>query len=104
MLSKEQAEALKDVLKTKELKTNVVTGHLDVNNWRSDWSPLNDLSLDTLIRALYIGYEVEKTPEAIIWEEYQYQRDPNEAANDSFADGMKFVIDTLNIKIKGINE
>ena len=55
-----------------------------------------------LMKALINGYEVEKTPEEIIKENYEELCDYDDldrACKDSF----RFVLDTLGIKIEGVN-
>lgn len=36
---------------------------MEPEGWLEDAAPLNGLPLDTLIRALYVGYEIQLTPE-----------------------------------------
>jgi hypothetical protein len=73
-----------------------------------------ELSLDALIRALYIGYEVEETPEEQLQSAYLHHiaqsnsKDPNMPDGErvmyaNYAHGIKFALNTLNIKIEGVN-
>lgn len=56
------------------------------------------LDLDTLIKALYVGYEIGKTPEERIFEYYQ------DAQWVQMKDAIIFVLETLDVQIKGVNE
>jgi hypothetical protein len=61
-LTKEQAEAIKSALKEMHTPSTVIDYHCTKGTaWFQEREPLNKLNLDTLIRALYIGYEVELT-------------------------------------------
>jgi hypothetical protein len=71
-ITKEQAEAIDMVLNNPfHSRWDVVIGiHAkDSCAWSEGAKALNGMPLDTLIRALYIGYEVELTPEekAVEW-------------------------------------
>jgi hypothetical protein len=63
-LTQSQADALKMVLeKSKGDKQSIISWHVQ-DFWAGDEECLNKLSLDTLIIALYIGFEIEKSPES----------------------------------------
>jgi hypothetical protein len=49
-------------------KTSIISLHASGEEWGNECEPLNDLSLNTLIIALYIGYEVEQTEQEKIQE------------------------------------
>lgn len=98
-VSREVEQALNHV---KERFSNdiIIDSHVRMpNGWNTESNAyaLNGLDLDTLIRALYIGYEVELTPEERILEYYQATQWVQEK------DAITFVLETLNIKIKGVN-
>lgn len=58
-----------------------------------------ELSLDSMIRAIYIGYEVEETPEEKVWSFYH-----TKAACDMHPHhAIQHVLNILNIKIEGVN-
>lgn len=71
-----------------------------------------EIRLDTLIRALYIGYEVEQTPEDKVKEYYSNLiRLRNESPTPAISgdlygkmDAVKKVLNLLNIKISGVND
>jgi hypothetical protein len=62
------------------------------------------MSVDTLIRALYVGYEIEPSPEEKINNWYQ---NLTNITSGTYADGVKEgirgTLDFLNIKLKGVN-
>lgn len=62
------------------------------------------MPLDTLIRALYIGYEVEETPEDKVREyhneQYNYK---DHDTQDSSPNAICNVLNMLGIKIDGVN-
>ena len=97
LLSKLEAEALESALEINGGdKANVVQWHAR-DLWESKRAPLNDIDLDTVCRALYVGYEVEQSPEEKVKNYY----------NDFTAGYEKAIIvntlNLLNIQIQGIN-
>jgi hypothetical protein len=92
-LTKEQAEAL-ELAKETWSKDIIVCLHVERN--ANDWHKckgLNGMILDTLIRALYIGYEVEQTEQEKIQEIW---KEINNGMNDFTTDICKAVFkDTL---------
>lgn len=71
-----------------------------------DLSKLDGLNGDTILRALYIGYEVESTPEDKVKEYYEQQvnvlsKDQFKQDNTPYA--IRMVLDLLEIQIKGVN-
>lgn len=111
-LTKAQAESLEDASKYNDIE-KIVRIHMDVPDakaWMRGSVHLNELSLDTLIRALYIGYEVEKTEEEQLFEAYEecpvvnggrWAQSENIAA---FRDGMTTALNIVGKRIWGINE
>jgi hypothetical protein len=94
-LTKKQAEALETVNHIS--KAEVIELHIEnPDGWAHEC--MNGMNLDTLIRALYIGYEIEQTPEEQLLECYKNYKD-----NPGVRHGVKMTLNTLNIKIKGIN-
>jgi hypothetical protein len=65
----------------------------------------NDMPEDTLIRALYIGYEVEETPEDKVKQLYfkLLRTDENDQYSTGMIAGMKQTLEALRIKIEGVN-
>lgn len=71
------------------------------NFWcSSKCSELNETPLDTVIKALYIGYEVEKTPEEKVAVYYEELR--REYEHDAMA-AVHSTLNLLGIKIEGVN-
>lgn len=64
--------------------------------------------IEIIMKALINGYEVEQTPEDKVREQYETPRHFHDKYNDTYADvyrkGMKFALDTLNIKIEGVTD
>lgn len=67
MLTKKQAEAIESVLRTQEEcgydKSNIIDWKV-TDLFAGDEEPLNQLTLETVIVAIYIGFEIEQTPES----------------------------------------
>lgn len=63
-LTQSQADALKMALeKSQGDKQSIISWHVQ-DFWAGDEEPLNKLSLETLIIALYIGFEIQEGPES----------------------------------------
>ena len=67
---------------------------------QQEYIGLNFLSPEELAIALYVGYEIEETPEEKFLRVYRMDLERNRL---DFADGMKYALETLGIKIKGVN-
>lgn len=83
--------------------------------WKDDFNVMRELSDDALFKALYVGYEIEETPEEKLLVKFDWVRDEYKKAWDKgddyniskmqgMYDGIKVALETLSIKIKGINE
>ncbi|WP_339306490.1 hypothetical protein [Paenibacillus sp. FSL R5-0519] len=106
-LTKEQAASLEDASKYNDIE-KIVRIHMDVpvtKAWMRGSVHLNEISLDTLIRALYIGYEVEMTPEEKILEIYNigYSRSGFGEENIAFREGIALALHTFGIKAEGVH-
>ncbi|MFJ5713157.1 hypothetical protein [Neobacillus sp. NPDC093127] len=98
VLLKQEAIALESALEMNGLdKANVVHWHAQ-NLWDGNRAPLNDLDLDTVCKALYVGYEIEEGPEEKIKAVYDAN---NHLPSLQF--GIRYTLKTLNVQIKGIN-
>jgi hypothetical protein len=62
LITKEQAVALENALSQCEKKSLVIENHIH-GLWSGCRKPLSGLSLETLIVATYIGYNIERTKE-----------------------------------------
>jgi hypothetical protein len=105
-LTQQQADVLETELKSSQIngdKSKFVKMYVNLGD--DDWQdgyPLTCLKNDDLIRALYIGYEVEQTPEDIIAQLYRLP--PFTHSIGAYRNGIEDTLNTLNIKIKGVND
>jgi hypothetical protein len=100
MLSKIEAEAISSALEVNGGdKAALVHWHAQ-DLWDGDRQPLNDLDLDTVIRALYVGFEIEPSPEAKVREYYVNMLFAN---GETYAEIIKCTLDLLGTKVEGIN-
>lgn len=88
-------------------KDEIVSDHAQAA-WEKD-CPLNDLSLDTLIRALYIGYTIEQTVEEQLLELYEEAYNHAKTSHETQdwwsgrMDGISTSLNIIGMKVKGIN-
>ncbi len=66
-ITQEQADALEAVRDREKVRSMIIRWHTGRGRWVGDEESLNELELDDLIRALYIGYEVEPEFEVGDW-------------------------------------
>ncbi|WHY75730.1 hypothetical protein QNH20_16560 [Neobacillus sp. WH10] len=98
LLSKEEIEALESALEVNGRdKANVVQWHAQ-NLWEGKRAPLNDLDLDTVCTSLYVGYELEPSPEDKVLNLYKFYSD-----NGLAREVIEEVLESFNVQIKGIN-
>ncbi|KAF6584971.1 hypothetical protein [Paenibacillus sp. EKM211P] len=104
ILTQAQAEAI-DSIKAAYRWTaeSFIRNHAaNPRQWIEPYNVLNGVPLDTIIRALYIGYEVELTIEEKLLEIYR-EGLPYRAAPDvksAFREGMKKACEIAGIKVK----
>ena len=72
--------------------------------WLDDLSPLNNISIEQLAIALYVGYEVELTSEEVLIEAYKENLKLHTPESDGVLAGMLFTLQELGIEIEGINK
>jgi len=111
-VSQDVSDAL-DIITRRFKKEVIIKAHAEKpNGWDQSYKELNLLDLDILIRALYFGYSVEKTPEDKIADWYEelelYRANKTNPLNriqeaDFKMIAIKCTLDTLGIKIKGVN-
>lgn len=111
-LTKEQAEALGNARQIWE-DSEMVEIHASSGKcrWSENSQALESLSLDTLIKALYIGYEVEQTPHDKVRELYN---EIDKAYTHTFPDAtslrvfakqaIKTTLDILGEEVEGVNK
>jgi hypothetical protein len=98
MISKEEAVALESALEVGGGdKSNVVQWHAK-DLWDGNRAALNNLDLDTVCAALYVGYEIEPGPEEKILDLYKFYSD-----NGIASEVIEEVLGIFEIPIKGIN-
>jgi hypothetical protein len=104
-LSYEQAKAIEAAKDSQQKQPWEHIEHFANHRFYKDLAPLNELDMDTLIRALYIGYEIEVTPEDKVRERYLHlQNNPQGLPWMAVrAEELKMTLDSLNIKIEGVN-
>jgi hypothetical protein len=98
LLSQEEANALENALELNNAdKGHIVQWHAQ-NLWSDKLAPLNDLDVDTVCQALYVGYEVEVGPEEKVIQLYE-----SYPIGGPYRILIKDVITALNMQIQGIN-
>lgn len=65
---------------------------------------LNGVDIMTIAEALVNGYEADMTPEEKLADKYSSIRHYESAKTKGFIEGIEYAIDTLGLKIKGIND
>lgn len=108
-LTKEQAAALESALRSSQEhgsdKSTIIAWKVQ-EIFSGDEAPLNEVDLDTFIRALYVGYEIEKSSEeklADIYKNHKGRPSIKPAWNEGVTKGIELTLKTLNIKVPGIN-
>jgi hypothetical protein len=117
-LTQQQADALEKMFELGiNTKSRIIELHVKLpDGWKDHCTPLNDMDLDDLITAIYIGYEVEQTPEDKVRKTFEYALEQIEKHDFGHGDnqnaehwkslksGIIFTLESLNIKIKGVND
>jgi|GEM_PF-2673191 len=110
-LNQEQAEALEYVINRNNEKEIILAHANDPEGWLDKAAPLKSLDFDVLVKALYNGYEIEQTPEDKLLEVYKKYESAglqewhpiSRERHHLICQGIKLAVDTLGLKIKGIN-
>jgi hypothetical protein len=101
ILSKKQADALESARRVFKHDAMIIKYHLSPHlPWLGKQEELNRVNPDTLISALYVGYEVELTPEERLRECYEKSIGTREHRTST----IKHVLKILGIEIEGINK
>lgn len=98
-LTKAQAEALEKALECCEEKITVIENHIN-GLWSGPRKQLKDLSLETLIVALYIGYEIEPTNEEKLIQYIQELHETDDVMATAKILGVMKTLEILNIELK----
>lgn len=78
---------------------------LDENDsWLDTFTPLNNISIEQLAIALYVGYEVELTAEEELIAVYKKNFELNTHTSNGVVAGILFTLGRLGIEIEGINK
>ena len=109
ILSKRVAVALEKALSNNfnnkgiVLKTHAdILFNEDLSSWKGEnYKHLNELSLEDMAIALYVGYQVEESPEEKLLNLYGYYIENSD--NGIEEDVIETVLEILGIKIEGIN-
>jgi hypothetical protein len=115
-LTKEQAKAMEEIAKLIEednwygaydSKATVVQFKLEGRVFAAERSPVNELSNDDFIAALYVGYEVEQTPEEKVREYFERSKPVGHHCEMQPGDfkvmAIKHTLNLLGITIEGVN-
>ncbi|NEU27056.1 hypothetical protein G3M74_13215 [Paenibacillus polymyxa] len=104
ILTQAQAEAIDSIQAAYHWTAELfIRNHAaDPHQWVEPCDVLNGVPLDLIIRALYIGYEIEQTVEEKLLEAYKaalpYQAPPD--VKSAFREGMKKACEIAGIKVK----
>lgn len=106
VITKKQAEAIELFIASGHWdKKDILVAHgKNIHGW-DKYKGINGMEFDTLAKALYIGYEVEPTPEDIIRNRYLEAKRLRNCCihkdyNQGQIDGIEMVLRTLKIKIE----
>ncbi|ATF13546.1 hypothetical protein A616_16650 [Brevibacillus brevis X23] len=110
-LTAQQANSLEYVVSRHAQQDILMTHGNNPKGWLDKASGLNDMSFNDLAKALIIGYEVELQPEDKLIEVYnKYLNDGlqqwhpiAQERHHLICQGINIAVDTLGLKIKGIN-
>lgn len=109
VLTQAIAEVLEELTNTWS-NAEIITDHANPEEyWSGNRLPLNDIGLDTLIRALYIGYTIEQTVEEQLLEMYEEAYNHAKTSHETQdwwsgrMDGISTSLDIIGMKVKGIN-
>lgn len=110
-VSQEIYDALKEV-QTHYYNDSIIKLHVNTKSdeypeWSGTWTCLNELSVMEMAQALTLGFETDLTPEQKLYKKYQVA-DTNISQTNSLywsgvIDGIRITLETLNIKVDGIN-
>lgn len=106
-LTQEQADALILIMKHKTAD-DIVLRHSQTfiitrERWLGELDPLNDLSMDEMIRAIYFGYEIARTPEEQLLQEFEQAEARYGSESVAFKTGLQIAAEILGHKVQGVN-
>lgn len=105
VLTQAQADGIKSLSERSNI--SIIEAHQkSPKGWIPSSSGLNGMPLDTLIRALYIGYEVEPSIQEKLLEKYtEYKGHGYEhiSNREAYRQGMRDALEIVPMKVEGIN-
>jgi hypothetical protein len=120
-VTKAVADAIETLRANWKLDENIIDSYVNYGSYHHHWEShmitlRKGVTLDTLIRALYIGYDVEKTAGEVAHEKIRRAYDKRDHFAQSralsnrnytfrrgYRDGVRDTLDTLGIQIEGVN-
>lgn len=111
-LDKETARQLLAVQKLGFSNEQILECRLQKRFSPVNYSKLNEVDVVKLALSLYVGFDVEKSKEDMLVEMYQGYEERGIASKDGeeqrychyVCQGIRLTLDTLGLKIQGINE
>lgn len=111
-LTKAQERALRSALITRKQDDLVREYAKAPGFFEAAYGPSASMDMDTLCRALYVGYEVIEEDQTVTVTQqmrdiisFSYNEDVgNEAIDRAYKEGVRMVLERLDIIIDGINE
>jgi hypothetical protein len=115
-LTKEQAKAIESIKQkiadgltfAYDSLAEAVQYKLEGQRFADERRPANELSNDDFIAALYVGYEVEQTPEEKVREYFNrvrpFEHHCEMQPGDFKVMAIKHTLNLLGIKIEGVND
>lgn len=109
VITQEQAEAIELFFERKWDKQSILKGHMDDAPPWKEFKGINGMEFGNLVLALYIGYEVEPSPEETILKRYREAKHLSTHGgfieyNKGTVDAIEMVLRTLKIEIEGIHK
>ena len=103
-LQKEVIEVIETMTATGAPLNEIVERHIHGVHLRvNGYGLIEQMSTDTLIRALYIGYEVESTLEEKVADYFEHCKKSASPEIRSEMYGIRNTLNILGIKIEGVN-
>ncbi|MBE7896021.1 hypothetical protein G7L40_21045 [Paenibacillus polymyxa] len=107
ILTKAQAQVIERLLKRGCAREELVHDHILSGEYSEENKALSDMTPDKLIRALYIGYEVEQTMEERMLAHFKEPKGylaEYDTENVIYRKGMAKALEIAGIKVPGIND
>lgn len=108
VIMKDQAEAIERLLRNEWSKKQILICHFETpNGWDIKdnngltYNHLNHMDFEELVKALYIGYVVKKTPEEMVLMFYQEEK---KFCNKEAYLAIERTLHLLGIEIEGVNK